>query len=718
MKKASIHPARRVQAAGASAPGQSPRRGAGSRSAAALALLLPLAAAHAVELPRVFGEGMVLQRDQPILVWGRADAGAQVRVALGDQRVETRAGADGHWRVELAPRTAGGPLVMRVDDGKAPVELGDVMIGDVWLASGQSNMEWRLSESADAEVEIARATDPLIRHFKVRRAWSGEPEWQLAGGEWIASSPQVAGNFSAVAHFFARELRASQGVPIGIIDSSWSGSAIEAWMDAASQGIDADGLAAMARQLREDDARALAQARQNLARWELPADDAGWQAPGLDASHNYALVTPAGDRLPAYLNAGKLTFILPQLFAGETLVLDIVKSASGTPLCSAVDDGVQVNVTVGGRAYTAYYYGDQTPKPYLGPLYGPYGEQVTRLNFDEKEHKHHRSLWFSHGLVNGEDTWGEREGNHGYIRNQSIADTVASDVLTSFTAKNIWTAGDGKPLLDDVTVFTFYNTPASACIFDASLTLTANYGDVTAFLSYSMLLLWPAVRFSVLAQQMQNVKISAERLFDILDEQPQVVNRPGARRIEAVKGAVTLDQRSKAKMVSYGLAYGMEAYGLGQRLGIPTDEAAVILDAYFEAFPNVKAYMDATVIEARKNGYTETLFGRRRPIPELLNSNWRIRQAGERQAMNAGIQGLAADIFKVALVRVDAALEDGGYASRLVLQVHDEVLVEVPEAEREAVGPLVIDLMRGAVDLDVPLEVNVAWGTTWADAKG
>ena len=117
---------------------------------------------------------------------------------------------------------------------------------------------------------------------------------------------------------------------------------------------------------------------------------------------------------------------------------------------------------------------------------------------------------------------------------------------------------------------------------------------------------------------------------------------------------VTLDQRSKAKMVSYGLAYGMEAYGLGQRLNIPTEEAAKILDAYFEAFPNVKAYMDATVVEARKRGYTETLFGRRRPIPELLNGNWRIRQAGERQAMNAGIQGLAADIFKVALVRIDA----------------------------------------------------------------
>ena len=154
-----------------------------------------------------------------------------------------------------------------------------------------------------------------------------------------------------------------------------------------------------------------------------------------------------------------------------------------------------------------------------------------------------------------------------------------------------------------------------------------------------------------------------------------------------------------------------------QRLNIPVEEAAGILDAYFEAFPNVKAYMDQTVIEARMRGYTETLFGRRRPIPELSNSNFRIRQAGERQAMNAGIQGLAADIFKVALVRVDQALVEAGVASRLVLQVHDEVLVEVPEAERDQVGPLVIDLMRHAAELDVPLEVNVAWGTTWADAK-
>jgi DNA polymerase-1 len=199
----------------------------------------------------------------------------------------------------------------------------------------------------------------------------------------------------------------------------------------------------------------------------------------------------------------------------------------------------------------------------------------------------------------------------------------------------------------------------------------------------------------------------------------QDIHNATASRVFSVDPAdVTIDQRSKAKMVSYGLAYGMEAYGLAQRLNIPVDEAAPILDAYFVAFPNVKDYMDRTVEEARERGYTETLFGRRRPIPELLNSNYRVRQAGERQAMNAGIQGLAADIFKVALVRIDAALSEPGIESRLILQVHDEVLVEVPPAEKDEIGARVVELMRGAAELDVPLEVNVSWGHTWAAAKG
>ncbi len=141
--------------------------------------------------------------------------------------------------------------------------------------------------------------------------------------------------------------------------------------------------------------------------------------------------------------------------------------------------------------------------------------------------------------------------------------------------------------------------------------------------------------------------------------------------------------RSKAKMISYGLAYGMEAYGLSQRLGVGVDEAAAILAQYFAAFPNVKKYMERSVAEARARGYTETLLGRRRYLPELDSSNYRVRQAAERQAMNAGIQGLAADIFKVALVRLDEALEERGLSSRIVLQVHDEILVEAVAGERD-----------------------------------
>ena len=180
---------------------------------------------------------------------------------------------------------------------------------------------------------------------------------------------------------------------------------------------------------------------------------------------------------------------------------------------------------------------------------------------------------------------------------------------------------------------------------------------------------------------------------------------------------VTSAMRSQAKMVSYGLAYGMEAFGLSQRLAIGVDEATKILDAYFVAFPNVRRYMDETVSEARKRGYTVTLFGRRRPIPELNNPNFRIRQSGERQAMNAGIQGLAADIFKVALVRIDEQLSEADMKSRVILQVHDEVIIEAPANEREQVNEMVLTAMKNAASLSVPLEVNAAWGDTWADAK-
>ncbi|HEX2383356.1 MAG TPA: DNA polymerase I [Acidimicrobiales bacterium] len=206
-------------------------------------------------------------------------------------------------------------------------------------------------------------------------------------------------------------------------------------------------------------------------------------------------------------------------------------------------------------------------------------------------------------------------------------------------------------------------------------------------------------------------------LISAFESGQDIHNATAARVFEVEPTAVTIEQRSKAKMVSYGLAYGMEAYGLGQRLNIPTDEAQVILDAYFEAFPNVKDYMERTVAEARERGFTETLFGRRRLIPELSSSNYRVRQAGERQAMNAGIQGLAADIFKVALVRLDGAFDAEQLESRIVLQVHDEVLVELPPQEHDRAAALTAEVMAGAAQLRVPLAVNLSFGVTWADAK-
>lgn len=200
------------------------------------------------------------------------------------------------------------------------------------------------------------------------------------------------------------------------------------------------------------------------------------------------------------------------------------------------------------------------------------------------------------------------------------------------------------------------------------------------------------------------------------------IHRTTAARVFGVPPEdVTAAQRNRAKMVSYGLAYGMEAYGLAQRLSIETSEAQEILDAYFDAFPAVRAHMDQTVAEARSKGYTVTLYGRRRPLPDLNSPNRNLRMAAERQAMNAGIQGLAADLFKLALVRIDAALEDRGLLARLVLQVHDEVLVEVPRDETEVVGELVPAAMAAVAteaQLAVPLEVSSSWGDSWAEAKG
>jgi DNA polymerase-1 len=206
-------------------------------------------------------------------------------------------------------------------------------------------------------------------------------------------------------------------------------------------------------------------------------------------------------------------------------------------------------------------------------------------------------------------------------------------------------------------------------------------------------------------------------LIDAFNRGIDIHSATAARVFGVDAASVTSDMRSQAKMISYGLAYGMEAFGLSQRLSVGVSEASEILDAYFAAFPNVKQYMDDTIEQARAKGYTETLFGRRRQIPELNNPNFRFKQAGERQAMNAGIQGLAADIFKIALVRIDKSIAQAKLKSAVILQVHDEVLVECPVSEKDQVNEIVLHEMKNAASLKVPLEVNAAWGDSWASAK-
>jgi DNA polymerase-1 len=180
---------------------------------------------------------------------------------------------------------------------------------------------------------------------------------------------------------------------------------------------------------------------------------------------------------------------------------------------------------------------------------------------------------------------------------------------------------------------------------------------------------------------------------------------------------VDTDARRRAKMINFGLLYGMEAYGLASRLEISRDEAQQHVTAYFEQFPRVKEFMRGIVDEARSTGYTTTLLGRRRYLPELSSSNFRDRQTGERMALNAPIQGAAADIIKKAMIELDGRLRAGGYQAEMLLQVHDELVLEVPEAELAAVTELTVEVMEGIVELRVPLTVDVATGLTLAECK-
>ena len=176
-------------------------------------------------------------------------------------------------------------------------------------------------------------------------------------------------------------------------------------------------------------------------------------------------------------------------------------------------------------------------------------------------------------------------------------------------------------------------------------------------------------------------------------------------------------QRSKAKMINYGIVYGLSDFGLADRLGIPREEAKEFIDAYLERFPAVAKFIESTIAEATEKGHVSTLWGRRRQIPELRARNWQVRSQGERLAVNTVIQGTAADIIKLAMVRSHAALTESGLATKLILTIHDELLFEGPPDEVEAAREIIVREMCRVWEHEPALAVDFGAGANWLEAK-
>ena len=180
---------------------------------------------------------------------------------------------------------------------------------------------------------------------------------------------------------------------------------------------------------------------------------------------------------------------------------------------------------------------------------------------------------------------------------------------------------------------------------------------------------------------------------------------------------VTPNDRRNAKAVNFGVVYGISDFGLSNNLGISRKEAKAYIETYFERYPGIKDYMERVVREARDKGYVETLFKRRREIPDINSRNFNVRGFAERTAINSPIQGSAADILKIAMIHLDQALERGAYKTKMLLQVHDEIVLQVPSDELAAIKELVKETMESAIELAVPLEADENEGKTWYEAK-
>jgi len=208
-----------------------------------------------------------------------------------------------------------------------------------------------------------------------------------------------------------------------------------------------------------------------------------------------------------------------------------------------------------------------------------------------------------------------------------------------------------------------------------------------------------------------------EALLEAFRNGEDIHTRTASEIFDVPKDWVTPELRSRAKAVNFGLIYGISGFGLSRNTGVSQREAREFIEKYFRKYPGVKRFMDEFAAEGLRNGYARTLMGRRRYLPELQSPKAPIREFGKRAAMNTPVQGTAADIIKLAMVRVDKALREAGMQSRLILQVHDELLLECPPEEAEQAAALLKEAMEGAMELQVPLVAEVHQGKNWAEAK-
>lgn len=190
-----------------------------------------------LQLSKIFGDHMVLQRNQEITVWGWHKKGGHINVSFDQKEYKTKSNKNGAWEVKLPKMLASGPFEMKISSGAETIVLQDIMVGDVWVCSGQSNMEWVVRNSNNAALEMAAANDARIRHFKVPLSYANTPENQLAGGEWKVTTPETVGEFTAVGYFFAKNICEKEEVTIGLLNTSWGGSRIEPWMSAEALQI-------------------------------------------------------------------------------------------------------------------------------------------------------------------------------------------------------------------------------------------------------------------------------------------------------------------------------------------------------------------------------------------------------------------------------------------------------------------------------------------------